>query len=122
MAEPGLLPAVLVGAGGAVGALCRHALTELLGGESFPVGTIAVNVLGSFALGMVVLGDAGSRLALLVGVGACGAFTTYSSFAVETVRLWEAGQRGRSVANAVGTLLGALGAVALAWLVVAAWS
>jgi len=51
----------------------------------------------------------------LVGVGACGAFTTYSSFSVQTVRLWEDGKRGYAVLNAVGNLVSSLIAVGLAW-------
>ena len=109
-------PAQLVGAGGALGALLRHAVTGRLGSEEFPVGTFAVNVLGSFALGLVAFLGAGNEVALFVGTGACGSFTTFSSFSFETVRLWETGERARAGVNAVGNLVGAGVALGLAWL------
>lgn len=109
-------PAHLVGTGGAIGALARYAVSEAVDIEAFPVGTFVVNVVGTFVLGLVAFTGVGGDVLLLVGVGACGAFTTFSSFSFETVRLWETGERGRAVANAAGTLLGAGLALLLAWL------
>ena len=108
----------LVGTGGAIGALLRTYVSRAVDRESFPVGTLTVNVLGSFVLGALTFAAVGNDVALLVGTGICGSFTTFSSFSFETVRLWEEGERGRAVANALGTLAGALLAVGLAWLVV----
>lgn len=113
-----LEPAHLVGIGGAIGALLRSYVSELVDRESFPVGTLTVNVVGSFVLGVLTFAGVGNDVALLVGTGVCGSFTTFSSFSVETVRLWEADERGRAIANALGTLVGAFLAVGLAWLVV----
>jgi len=110
-------PAVLVGIGGALGALCRHSLATAVDREAIPLGTLIVNVVGSFVLGLVTLATPSEGVALLVGVGVCGAFTTFSSFAVETVRLWESGRPLVAVGNAVANLVGALAAVGLAWLV-----
>lgn len=104
----------LVGAGGAVGALLRYYLILQIEREDFPVGTLAVNVLGSFAFGLLTFAGVGGDLMLLVGTGACGSFTTFSSFSFETVRLWETGERTTATANAAGNLLGALTAVGLA--------
>lgn len=101
---PPLAPSHLVGIGGAVGAMFRHWLAGRVDREAFPVGTLTVNVLGSFVLGFVVAADPGDRTLLLVGTGACGSFTTYSSFSYETVRLWESGDRARAALNAVGNL------------------
>jgi CrcB protein len=112
-------PAHLVGTGGAIGALARHYLGLAVDRESFPVGTLTVNVLGSFVLGLVTFAAPAESVALFVGVGACGAFTTFSSFAVDTVRLWEDGRPAVAVGNAAINLTGALGAVGLAWLLVA---
>ena len=122
---PGLLaglnpsPATLVGLGGAVGALLRYGTTRALDVGVLPYGTLAVNVVGSFVLGLLAFGGASDEAALLVGVGACGSYTTFSSFAHDTVWLAEEGNPGRAAANAVGTLLAALAAVGLAWLLVA---
>ena len=109
-------PAVLVGLGGTLGALLRYGTTRLVDAEAFPFGTLAVNVLGSFALGSLVFAGVGDDALLALGVGACGSFTTFSSFAHDTVRLYEAGRRRRALANAVGTFLAAVGAVGVAWL------
>lgn len=113
-------PAHVVGTGGAIGAVARHLVAEQLDVEAVPAGTFVVNVLGSFVLGLVTFLGAGAGWLLFVGTGACGAFTTFSSFAFETVRLWETGEHGRAVANAAANLLGASLAVGAGWLVATA--
>lgn len=110
-------PAVLVGTGGAVGAVLRYLVGEALPNDRFPWGTLAVNVLGSFALGLVAFGGVGGDAALLVGTGACGSFTTFSSFSVATVRLAEEGERRLATLHAVGTFLLSAAAAGLAALV-----
>jgi CrcB protein len=110
-------PAQLVGLGGALGAVLRYTLGLALDHERLPLATFAVNVLGSLLLGLVVFLGAGDGLTFFLGVGLCGSFTTYSSFSVETVRLWEDGDRFRASAYAAGTLLTCTGAVGAAWLV-----
>lgn len=116
---------VLVGLGGAVGALARYWVGELLAdhpaSDRFPAPTVAVNVLGTFLLGLLTFAGAGAEATLLVGTGACGAFTTFSSFAFETVRLADDGFVRAAARNAAGTLLLALagvwiGAAVVAWL------
>lgn len=107
-------PAHLVGTGGAVGAVCRHYVGVWLQHDRFPFGTLGVNVGGSFILGLVTFLGLPTDAALLVGTGACGSFTTYSSFSFETVRLWETGDRFRAALYAGGTLGLCLSAVALA--------
>ena len=104
-------PALLVGAGGTLGALARHLVGTVLPGERRD--TLAVNVLGSFALGALTAGTADPGLLALFGTGFCGAFTTFSSFAFETVRLYERGHRRTAAANAAIHLAGALVAVAV---------
>lgn len=115
-------PAYLVGTGAAVGAVARYLVADLVvrwqGSGSFPTATLVVNVIGSFLLGLVVLGGASERVTLLVGTGICGAFTTYSSFSVQTVRLWEGGKAGLAAVNAVGNFALSAAAVGLAWLLV----
>ncbi|GGK84153.1 fluoride efflux transporter CrcB [Haloarcula sebkhae] len=97
-------PAHLVGTGGALGAVARYTVGQLLASDRFPFSTLAVNVVGSFALGLVVFAGLNSDTALLVGTGACGSFTTYSSFSVQSVRMWETGDRLRASMYALGTL------------------
>lgn len=111
-------PATLVGLGGAIGALLRYGTTRLLDVGTLPYGTLAVNVVGSFALALLTFASAGGDAMLLLGVGACGSYTTFSSFAHDTVRLVETGSPGRGVANALGTFLAALAGVGLAWALV----
>lgn len=108
-------PAQLVGAGGALGAVLRYLVGEFVPSERFPFGTLVVNVVGSFALGVVTFAAASTGIVLFVGIGICGSFTTYSSFSVETVRLWESGSRLRAALYAVGTLCLCLLAVGLSW-------
>lgn len=108
-------PAHLVGTGGAIGALCRHYLGSAVDVEGFPLGTLTVNVVGSFVLALVTFASLDNALLLLVGTGACGSFTTFSSFSFDTVRLWETGARLQAVGNAAVNLLGAFVAIGLAW-------
>jgi len=107
-------PAHLVGTGGAIGALCRHYVAAWVEVERFPLGTLTVNVVGSFVLGLVTFASPDTDILLFVGTGACGSFTTFSSFSFDTVRLWETGSRLRAVGNAAVNLVGALAAIGLA--------
>lgn len=98
---------LLVGLGGALGALARYgvALAGLRwGGEGVPWGTWAANALGCLLIGLaipLVRGDE-ARLALLVG--GLGAFTTFSTYSADTILLWEAGKPGLAAANALGSV------------------
>ena len=112
------MPGHLVGFGGMVGAVLRYLVAAAVERETFPVGTLTVNVVGSFVLGFVTFLGVGNDVLLFVGTGACGSFTTFSSFSYDTVRLWERGDRWRSAANALVNLVGAVLAIGLAWLVV----
>lgn len=111
-------PAYLIGAGATAGALLRYATGRYVGertrGRRFPYGTFTVNVVGSFVLALITFIGASDAVLLAVGTGACGSYTTFSSFSVDTVRLWEAGDRPLAVWYAAGNLLGALAAIGLA--------
>jgi CrcB protein len=84
-----------VGAGGFLGAIARYAVGLWIGqrwGRSFPLGTFAVNVSGSFIIGLVMTLFTerimvSPHLRLLVAVGFLGAFTTFSTFELETGNL-----------------------------------
>ncbi|ATW90018.1 CrcB protein [Halohasta litchfieldiae] len=115
-------PAYLLGTGGAIGAVLRYLVSDLVvrqqGDMQFPLSTLVVNVIGSFVLGVVVFGNFSEAVTLFFGVGLCGAFTTYSSFSVQTVRLWERGMGGAAVLNAVGNFVLSVAAAGLAWLII----
>ena len=106
-----LLTVLAVGVGGSAGAAARYAVGQVI--ERRAVDTLAVNVLGSLFLGVVLASPVDGPARLAAGAGFCGAFTTFSSFAVETVRLFEDGRRRAAVAVAAGTLAAALLAVAV---------
>ncbi|MFB6169263.1 MAG: CrcB family protein [Haloferacaceae archaeon] len=107
-----------VAVGGALGATSRFGVGRLLAAHPGRYATLAVNVAGSFALGVVVFGGLDSTAALLFGTGFCGAFTTFSSFSVQTVDLWRDGRRAASAVNAVGSVVLAGGAMLAARLAV----
>ena len=111
---------ILVGLGGALGAVLRYAVGEALADAdtAFSASTLAVNTLGTFALGLLTFAGAGDGALLLLGTGTCGAFTTFSSFSVETVRTWESGDRAMAVGYALGTLALAGAALGIAWTLV----
>ena len=94
-----LRDAALVGVGGFFGAAGRFLLSGWIGAHSgqFPYGTLAVNVIGSLAIGFLVAGLAervlaGAAVRLLVMAGFLGAFTTFSAFSYESVQLWNQGR------------------------------
>ncbi|GAA4536420.1 CrcB family protein [Pseudonocardia xishanensis] len=103
---------LMVVLGAAVGAPARYLTGRLVQSRhrtGFPWGTFAVNVAGSFVLGLVTGAAASPWLTALIGTGFCGALTTYSTFGWETVHL----SRPLAVANAVGSVLAGLGAAGL---------
>lgn len=106
----------LVGVGGMLGAVLRFGVAQAVEVERFPVGTLTVNVIGSFVLGLVTFLNAGETVLLLVGTGACGSFTTFSSFSFDTVRLWEIDKPMSAIAFAAANLVGAVMAIGVAGL------
>jgi CrcB protein len=116
------LTAVYIAIAGALGSVGRYAVAKYIqdtSSSNFPWGTLAVNVLGSFLIGLLMAifaarGELDSRLRLALTVGFLGGFTTYSAFALETITLVErklytsaAAYVGLTfVAAAVGCLLG----------------
>lgn len=89
-----------VAAGGAIGAVARYLLsTQIMrmSGFGFPLGTLSVNVLGGVLMGLLVSlfalhWNAGQELRLFLTVGLLGGFTTFSTFSMETILLFERGQ------------------------------
>jgi CrcB protein len=85
-------------------------------GKGFPWGTLTVNFIGSFLMGVVVVVLASkldNRFAPLLMTGLLGGFTTYSAFSLDAITLYERGQFGLAALYVFGTLVLALGGVAL---------
>ena len=107
---------VIVAAGGAVGASLRHltgfAAMRLLG-VNFPWGTLAVNIVGSFAMGVFIellarRFGASNELRLFVATGLLGGFTTFSAFSLDVAVLWERGAAGTAVGYVLVSVIGAI--------------
>lgn len=101
--------AVLIGA--ALGAPARYLLDRAVQARHeslFPWGTLAVNIVGSFILGLLAGSNLTGFVTHLVGTGFCGAMTTYSTFGYETVRLLQEGARKLAVLNAFASIAAGL--------------
>lgn len=112
----GLETVIVVMVGGGIGAVTRYLVDREVQSRhetGFPLGTMLVNLAGSFLLGCLV--GAGRHLApglfALLATGVCGALTTYSTFSFETWRLAEQRRFGLAAVNALGTVLGCIVAV-----------
>lgn len=112
-----------VALGGMLGSVARYFVSGALTRDTFPWGTVAVNLLGSFALGYIAFSDLArgtlsAEQRMFLTVGFMGGFTTMSSFAVEFVGLGTQGDAARAglyyALNALGSVLAALGGRALA--------
>ena len=109
---------VWVGVGliGGCGALARFGLTLLVADRfhpHLPLGTLAVNLSGSFLLGLLAGAAVDGDARLLLGLGGIGAYTTFSTWMLETQRIDEAGLRRIAVINIVLSVALGLAAVAL---------
>ncbi len=103
----------LVVLGGTLGTLSRYGVSEIPFDGLFPLATFIVNVVGSFALGVLlalVLTRRAESLRLLLGTGFLGGFTTYSALAVETDSLLRGDHVALGIAYAIGTVLAGLAA------------
>ena len=104
-----MLQIVSIAIGGAVGALCRYGMSNgiyLLLGRGFPYGTLSVNVLGSLMMGtvyvmMVERMDVSPELRAGITIGLLGAFTTFSTFSIETLNLLEDGESLKAALNII---------------------
>ncbi|ESZ24966.1 MULTISPECIES: fluoride efflux transporter CrcB [unclassified Mesorhizobium] len=115
---------LLVVVGGGIGAGIRH-LTNIgalrLVGPNYPWGTMAINVIGSFAMGLFIASmmrrGGSNEVRLFVATGILGGFTTFSAFSLDFATLWERGATLPALAYALASVVGAIIALFLGlWL------
>ncbi|MDI6026057.1 fluoride efflux transporter CrcB [Corticibacterium sp. UT-5YL-CI-8] len=106
-----------VAVGGAIGATLRHLVNGFalrLLGPGFPWGTMAINIVGAFVMGVFIETltrrfGASNELRLLVATGILGGFTTFSAFSLDFAVLWERGAAlpalGYALASVIGSIL-----------------
>jgi CrcB protein len=107
---------LLVGIGGLVGSIARYWMAgwvQALNGTDFPVGTLAVNVAGSFVIGLLMVlaldrALLGADTRILLTTGFCGGFTTMSTFSYETLALFREGSPAAAAENIAATLIACL--------------
>jgi CrcB protein len=123
-----LTTCLLVALGGAIGTLARYLISvaALPLSQSLPWGTIGINILGSFVIGLFgTLTLANGRFPvsedarLFVMVGVCGGFTTFSSFSLQTLDLLRGGATMRAFANIIVSVVLCVCAVAIGHLIAA---
>jgi fluoride exporter len=104
----------LIGVCGLAGVFCRYFLNTLFAHSTFPIGTLAVNLIGSFLIGFATvacIGTVSDALRLAILTGFLGGFTTFSAFSLDAVQLFSDGQNfagGMYLALSVGGGIGAL--------------
>jgi CrcB protein len=112
---------LLVFVGGGIGSALRYAVDRLAMatfGPGVPAGTLIVNIGGSLAMGVLigalaaVPGGASHNLRLFLATGLLGGFTTFSTFSLNALTLWERGQAGAALAYVLASVILSLAAVA----------
>ena len=111
---------LLVGVAGGLGSATRFVVDGLVRSKArtaLPVGTIIINVTGSFLLGLlagaVIVHAAPVELQAIAGTGFLGGYTTFSTASFETVRLIQSRRTGLALLNGIGTAVGAVAAAAV---------
>jgi CrcB protein len=110
----------LLGGAGAVLRFALDAYVQTRVAGELPLGTLVVNVLGAFCLGVLAGAGVGGDALLLAGAGALGSFTTFSTWLLESDRLAEEGEARLALANVALAFGAGLGAAVAGWQVGAA--
>ncbi|MBP2239745.1 CrcB protein [Cytobacillus eiseniae] len=106
-----LLPFLLVGIGGFFGAICRYVVTNVMKRlflDQKPYGTMAVNLSGSFLLGLLFGLSESNEYNLLLGTGFLGAYTTFSTFKLESIQLFEKKEKNTAILFSLLTYSGGI--------------
>lgn len=113
---------LMVFIGGSIGAVCRFAISMQIKrviSTVFPLATFLINMSGSFLLGLLLASEPGDLTRLLLGTGFLGGFTTFSTFQVENVTLFQKGSYGTLL---IYTALSVGLCIASAWLGFLLWN
>lgn len=119
-----MMVSLWVSLGSALGGLARYWLGVWVAGwagAGFPWGTLLINVLGSFVIGLVSVGvvergwSAPVDLRAFVMVGLCGGFTTFSAFSLQTLELLQAGRHAAALAYTLGSVTACIAFVWAGW-------
>lgn len=102
----------MIGTGGFIGSVLRYLLSQFVQGKflsAFPFGTLVVNIIGCFAIGLIYgaseKGALNAEWRLFLATGICGGFTTFSAFSNETVALLRGGQALYAAAYVTASVL-----------------
>jgi CrcB protein len=108
---------LLVAAGGVVGVVARYALGTTVTHDTLPWVTVAINVVGSFLLGLLTAVGTGlaPEVRTALGVGLLGGFTTFSTFSVDALKQIEAGESGKALLYIVASVILGIGAAAVGY-------
>ena len=105
----------LVALAGAAGVLGRYGFTQALGSHAAPWSVLAINVAGSFAIGVLAGAGASEDLRTIAGIGFLGGFTTFSTFSLDVFADLEAGRPGRAAAYVLLSVGLGVAAAAAGW-------
>lgn len=107
-----MLECIMVGIGGFIGSVCRYliGLLPIETNNGFPIKTLAINVIGSFVISTIVVLAAKNKainpqVVLMLKVGVCGGFTTFSTFAYESAELMKNGHIGIAFAYVLSSIV-----------------
>lgn len=107
------MSAFLVFIGGGLGAVLRYLLSLVPAGTTFPLMTLLTNVIGAFCIGFFAAALPSGRALTFLKTGLCGGFTTFSTFSLECLSLFE---RGAALSGVLYIATSVLGCLAGVWL------
>ena len=120
-----MLDCIIVGIGGFIGTVCRYLIGLLpIGADNaFPIKTLAINVIGSFLIALITAlsvknSELNPQVVLMLRVGVCGGFTTFSTFAYESTELMKNGQTMLALGYVCASIILGVLAIFLAQMIV----